>query len=79
MNIRRKNRSFLGAFALVLCGSEQVFGEVKSLEEFQSLALAYPKFMIDNLWILIAAALVFIMHLGFSTLESEKSRVSVQL
>lgn len=28
------------------------------------------KFMIDNLWILIAAALVFIMHLGFSALES---------
>lgn len=28
------------------------------------------KFIIDNLWILISAALVFIMHLGFSALES---------
>ena len=27
------------------------------------------KFMVDNLWILISALLVFIMHLGFSTLE----------
>ncbi len=28
------------------------------------------KFMIENLWILFAAFLVFIMHLGFATLES---------
>ena len=27
------------------------------------------KFMVDNLWILISALLVFIMHLGFSALE----------
>lgn len=33
-------------------------------------ALLDVKFMIDNLWILIAAALVFLMHLGFATLES---------
>ncbi len=31
---------------------------------------ANVKFMIDNLWILISAALVFVMHLGFSALES---------
>ena len=31
---------------------------------------ANVKFIIDNLWILISAALVFIMHLGFSALES---------
>ena len=36
--------------------------------------LVYPKFMIDNLWILIAAALVFIMHLGFATLETGLTR-----
>lgn len=28
------------------------------------------KFMIDNLWILISAALVFIMHLGFASVEA---------
>ncbi len=38
-------------------------------EEFGA-QLGYAKFMVDNLWILIAAALVFIMHLGFATLES---------
>ncbi len=27
-------------------------------------------FVINNLWILIATILVFIMHLGFATLES---------
>ncbi|GAA5494921.1 ammonia channel [Rubritalea halochordaticola] len=30
----------------------------------------YAKFMIDNLWILISAALVFIMHLGFASVEA---------
>jgi len=30
----------------------------------------YAQFMINNLWILVAAALVFIMHLGFATLEA---------
>jgi len=40
-----------------------------TLEEFQASPL-YPKFIIDNLWILMAAALVFIMHLGFASVES---------
>ena len=30
----------------------------------------YVGFMVNNLWILIAAALVFLMHLGFASLES---------
>jgi ammonium transporter, Amt family len=30
----------------------------------------YPLFTVNNLWICIAAGLVFIMHLGFSTVES---------
>lgn len=40
-----------------------------SLEEFQA-SPGYVKFMIDNLWILIAAFMVLIMHLGFATVES---------
>ncbi|MEM7146249.1 MAG: ammonium transporter [Verrucomicrobiota bacterium] len=35
---------------------------------------AYAIFVVDNLWILIAAFLVFTMHLGFSTLESGLTR-----
>lgn len=38
-------------------------------EEFTA-SPAFPKFIVDNLWILIAAALVFIMHAGFATVES---------
>jgi len=30
----------------------------------------YPTFAVNNLWICISAALVFIMHLGFTTLEA---------
>lgn len=30
----------------------------------------YPTFTVNNLWICISAALVFIMHLGFTTLEA---------
>lgn len=32
------------------------------------------KFMIDNLWVLVSAFLVFMMHLGFATLESGLTR-----
>lgn len=38
-------------------------------EEFQS-SPGFVKFMIDNLWVLLCAFLVFIMHLGFATVES---------
>ena len=33
-----------------------------------------PRFVTDNLWIMIAGMLVFIMHLGFATLESGLTR-----
>ena len=64
----------LAVAALMIGGASQVFGEVKTMEEFQAMPLAYPKFMVDNLWLLIAAALVFIMHLGFATLETGLTR-----
>jgi Amt family ammonium transporter len=60
---------------VVLAGVTSVHAEdFKTLEEFQAMPLAYPKFMVDNLWILISAALVFIMHLGFATLETGLTR-----
>ncbi len=38
-------------------------------------AITYnPKFVTDNLWIMIAGMLVFLMHLGFATLESGLTR-----
>ena len=61
--------------AVVLGAATQVLGEdFTTVEAFQSMPLSYPKFMVDNLWILIAAALVFIMHLGFATLEAGMTR-----
>ena len=33
-------------------------------------AAEFAQFTVNNLWILVAAALVFIMHLGFATLEA---------
>jgi len=41
-----------------------------TMEQFMESPILYPRFVIDNLWILIAAALVFIMHAGFSTIEA---------
>ena len=49
-------------------------GDFDTVEAFKAMPLAYPKFMVDNLWILMAAVLVFIMHLGFATLESGLTR-----
>ncbi len=60
---------------LLIGSATQSMGtEITSMEQFQQMPLAYPKFMIDNLWILISAALVFVMHLGFATLESGLTR-----
>ena len=41
----------------------------ESMEAFEA-SPDYTKFIIDNLWILLAAAFVFIMHLGFASVES---------
>ena len=61
--------------AVVLGATAQVSAEsFTSVEAFQAMPLAYPKFMIDNLWILISTALIFIMHLGFATLETGLTR-----
>ena len=58
----------------VFTAAESLAAEITSIEAFQQMPIAYPKFMIDNLWILMAAALVFVMHLGFATLESGLTR-----
>jgi Amt family ammonium transporter len=50
-------------------------GEVKMLyagtdDDGAAVFIDPGTFVVNNLWILIAAALVFVMHLGFATLES---------
>ena len=54
--------------------AEEDAGAVEEAEEEVVITAAYAKFMIDNLWILISAFLVFIMHLGFATLEAGLTR-----
>ena len=61
--------SFFAVAMLAKSGAVEA-QDFKTMEQFQAMPLAYPKFMVDNLWILISAALVFIMHLGFATLET---------
>lgn len=60
---------FLTLVLLALSGSAIASEGYSSMEEFAASA-EYVKFMIDNLWILLAAAMVFIMHLGFASVES---------
>lgn len=51
--------------ALVLCSPALAFAEE---------AVGVGQFTANNVWMMIAAALVFIMHLGFATLESGLTR-----
>ena len=52
--------------------SEEVSVATESQAAYEAFVQSpeYVKFIIDNLWILLAAAMVFIMHLGFATVES---------
>ena len=43
--------------------------EAPAEEESAPITAESVKFMVDNLWIMLAGALVFIMHLGFATLH----------
>ncbi len=45
----------------------------ESLEKFAE-SPGYSVFATNNLWMMLAAALVFVMHLGFATLESGLTR-----
>ena len=53
-------------------GVEHVYNEDDDVYEIA--ILDKPKFTIDNLWVLIAGCLVFIMHLGFAMVESGLTR-----
>lgn len=60
----------MNKFIITTIGTLLLFSTANAQEAATSDSVLDVKFMIDNLWILIAAALVFIMHLGFSALES---------
>ena len=53
-----------------LASAYKTIGELKQMQkQAQDLAME-DNYKVDNLWMMIASALVFIMHLGFATLES---------
>lgn len=56
-------------FALVATGLT-TFSALAEETATQAASAADLTFLVGNLWILIAAALVFIMHLGFACIES---------
>jgi len=54
--------------ALTVCATTTLAQDAAG--ESTTLAPVTDRFVLDNLWLLIAAALVFAMHLGFASLES---------
>ena len=58
------------ADAVVVAGVAAAGGESAYSDETYIASEGYSTFAVNNLWICISAALVFIMHLGFTTLES---------
>ncbi|MEO0415326.1 MAG: ammonium transporter [Verrucomicrobiota bacterium] len=83
MNMITKNSKWLAAgvvATVALTGSLVAQDAASAAKAAQAAAndaaaaAADAKFTVNNLWLLISAALVFIMHLGFSTLESGLTR-----
>jgi len=62
----------------VAAPEEEAKGPAEPDEDYTAMAAKYGAtfdfFTISNLWVLMAAALVFMMHLGFATLESGLTR-----
>lgn len=55
-------------------GTGQPPAEVTAAVEEAAAAVSQELFTVNNLWMMIATALVFIMHLGFATLETGLTR-----
>ena len=61
--LRRYSPVAIVLFVVAICLTRPVYAQVAEPAESVS-------FVVGNLWLLVAAALVFIMHLGFATLEA---------
>lgn len=53
-----------------LASAYKTMGAMEQMNKMNQQQIIENTFRIDNLWMMIASALVFIMHLGFATLES---------
>ncbi|MCH6255957.1 ammonium transporter [Puniceicoccaceae bacterium K14] len=65
----KKLLHLISGFIAVGVAAAPVMAGYESYEAFAETD-GYALFTVNNLWILLSAALVFIMHLGFSTLEA---------
>jgi Amt family ammonium transporter len=65
---------FFVSFVLGTCFASPVYADAAS-------DIASIEFVAGNLWLLVAAAMVFLMHLGFATLEAgltqEKNSINI--
>ena len=68
--MRKRITNVLALITATLAMPVALFAEEAAAEPTLGDQVTSNLFRIDNLWICIAAALVFMMHLGFSTLES---------
>ncbi len=65
-------KTIFAAALLLLVGTGSAYAQAEAADAGPS--AADVMFVVNNLWIMISAALVFIMHLGFATLESGLTR-----
>jgi Amt family ammonium transporter len=63
----------VACFSAVVCAPNLAFAEPTAAASVEPTEIT-DGFVISNLWIMLAGMLVFIMHLGFSTLESGLTR-----
>jgi len=72
-------RSWIGLFVLTAAITLPALAVAEELPDLEEVVAAPPTvedalFTVNNLWIMIAGMLVFMMHLGFATLESGLTR-----
>ncbi len=71
----KMNRLFgIGIFLLIFFLGVGVFAQDSKTASATANKIAENYFTVNNLWMLIATFLVFVMHLGFATLESGLTR-----
>ena len=77
LNLSQRYRMLPSLLALLGLGAlTSVMGQDAEFATYEDFAAGsgFALFTVNNLWILLSAALVFLMHLGFATLESGLSQ-----
>ena len=77
----KRKLAFMSALAGGLLVAGNGWAQEAAEEAGEVITAEYVQFMVNNIWILIAAALVFVMHLGFAMIESglERSKNTVNI